>query len=94
MFRAVSSRINFPQLEENVLSLWRKNNTFRRSVDARKGNKRFVFYEGPPTANGKPGIHHVLARVFKDVILRYRAMKGDYTPRIAGWDTHGLPVEL
>jgi len=56
--------------------------------------ERFVFYEGPPTANGRPGIHHVLSRVFKDVILRYRTMKGYYVPRRAGWDTHGLPVEL
>jgi len=94
MFRAVTSKVDFPRLEEAVLGLWRENNTFRQSVDARRGGSRFVFYEGPPTANGSPGIHHVLARVFKDVILRYRTMKGSYAPRIAGWDTHGLPVEL
>ncbi len=94
MFRQVSSQVNFPQVEENILSLWRKNNVFERSVDARQGARRFVLYEGPPTANGSPGIHHVLARVFKDVIPRYKAMKGYYTPRMAGWDTHGLPVEL
>ncbi len=86
--------MNFPQVEESILSLWEKHNVFKRSVDARWSGSRFVFYEGPPTANGSPGIHHVLARVFKDVIPRYRAMKGYYTPRIAGWDTHGLPVEL
>ncbi len=94
MFLPVSSKVNFPQVEENILSLWRNNNVFERSVDARQGAPRFVLYEGPPTANGSPGIHHVLSRVFKDVIPRYKAMKGYYTPRIAGWDTHGLPVEL
>ena len=94
MFQPVSSKVNLPQVEEKILSLWRENNTFERSVEARRGASRFVLYEGPPTANGSPGIHHVLARVFKDVIPRYKAMKGYYTPRIAGWDTHGLPVEL
>lgn len=94
MFHPVSSKVNFPQVEESILSLWKKHNVFERSVDARGSGSRFVFYEGPPTANGSPGIHHVLARVFKDVIPRYRVMKGYYTPRIAGWDTHGLPVEL
>jgi len=94
MFRPVGSKVNFPQVEEGILGLWRKHNVFERSVNARQGGSRFVFYEGPPTANGSPGIHHVLARVFKDVIPRYRVMKGYYAPRIAGWDTHGLPVEL
>ncbi|MFC2017372.1 isoleucine--tRNA ligase [Chloroflexota bacterium] len=94
MFLPVSSQMNFPQVEENILSLWRNKNVFERSVDARRGAPRFVLYDGPPTANGSPGIHHVLSRVFKDVIPRYKAMKGYYTPRIAGWDTHGLPVEL
>ncbi len=94
MFRTVTSQVNFPQLEKSILGVWQKNNIFKRSVDTRRGRSRFVFYEGPPTANGSPGIHHVLARVFKDVILRYRTLKGRYLPRIAGWDTHGLPVEL
>jgi isoleucyl-tRNA synthetase len=94
MFRPVGSKVNFPQFEEKILSFWKSKNVFARSVDARQGSKRFVLYEGPPTANGSPGIHHVLSRVFKDVIPRYKAMKGFYTPRIAGWDTHGLPVEL
>jgi len=94
MFSPVGSRVNFPQLEENILKLWKSKRIFERSVEARQGSPRFVFYEGPPTANGSPGIHHVLARVFKDIIPRYKAMKGYYTPRIAGWDTHGLPVEL
>jgi isoleucyl-tRNA synthetase len=94
MFHTVGSKVNFPQLEENILGLWRNKNVFERSVEARRGGRRFVLYEGPPTANGSPGIHHVLARVFKDVIPRYKAMKGYWTPRIAGWDTHGLPIEL
>ncbi len=94
MFRPVTSRVSFPQVEEGILSLWKKNKVFEQSVEARRGKPRFVFYEGPPTANGSPGIHHVLSRVFKDIILRYQAMKGCYVPRIAGWDTHGLPVEL
>jgi isoleucyl-tRNA synthetase len=94
MFEPVASKVNFPQLEEKVLRFWKEKNVFERSVNARKGGPRFVMFDGPPTANGSPGIHHVLARVFKDAIPRYRTMKGYYVPRIAGWDTHGLPVEL
>jgi isoleucyl-tRNA synthetase len=94
MFHPVNSKTSFPQLEEKIFGLWKNKNVFERSVEARRGGQRFVLYEGPPTANGSPGIHHVLARVFKDVIPRYKAMKGYYAPRIAGWDTHGLPVEL
>ena len=94
MFHPVASRVSFPEMEKSVLDWWESNRIFERSVEAREGRERFVFYEGPPTANGSPGIHHVLARVFKDIIPRYRTMKGYYTPRIAGWDTHGLPVEL
>jgi isoleucyl-tRNA synthetase len=94
MFHPVDSKTSFPQLEEKIFGLWKNKNVFERSVEARRGGQRFVLYEGPPTANGSPGIHHVLARVFKDVIPRYKAMKGYYAPRIAGWDTHGLPVEL
>jgi len=94
MFRPVSSKVNFPQMEENILSLWKDKKAFEQSVDRRQGAPRFVLYEGPPTANGSPGIHWVMPRVFKDIIPRYKAMKGFYTPRIGGWDTHGLPVEL
>ncbi len=94
MFNPVNSRVNFPQLEEKILGWWKSSGIFQRSVEARQGSPRFVLYEGPPTANGSPGIHHVLARIFKDIIPRYKAMKGYYAPRIAGWDTHGLPVEL
>lgn len=94
MFNPVSSRANFPQVEENILKWWGSKDIFERSVAARREGPLFMLYEGPPTANGRPGIHHVLSRVFKDIIPRYKAMKGYYTPRIAGWDTHGLPVEL
>jgi isoleucyl-tRNA synthetase len=94
MFEPVSSRVNFPQNEEKHLEFWKQNHIFEKSVQNREGKPRFVLYEGPPTANGNPGIHHVLARAYKDIITRYKVMKGYYAPRIAGWDTHGLPVEL
>ena len=94
MFEPVNSRVNFPQTEEKLLEFWKQNYIFEKSVQNREGKPRFVLYEGPPTANGSPGIHHVLARAYKDIITRYKVMKGYYAPRIAGWDTHGLPVEL
>ncbi|MBL7166668.1 MAG: isoleucine--tRNA ligase [Dehalococcoidales bacterium] len=94
MFQPVSSRVSFPQVEERILDLWRKNNTFIRSVEERRNGPRFVLYEGPPTTNGKPGVSWVMPRVLKDIIPRYKTMKGYYAPRIGGWDTHGLPVEL
>ncbi|UCB42254.1 MAG: isoleucine--tRNA ligase [Dehalococcoidales bacterium] len=94
MFQPVNSRVNFPQLEETILELWQRNNTFIRSVEAREGGPRFTLYEGPPTTNASPGIHFVMPPIFKDVIPRYKVMKGYYAPRIGGWDTHGLPVEL
>src|SRR6476469_10233275 len=93
-FKEVDNKVNFPRLEENVLDFWKKEKIFEKSLEARKNNQRYVFYEGPPTANGKPGIHHVLARVFKDLFPRYKTMRGYYVPRKAGWDTHGLPVEV
>jgi len=80
--------------EEKTLTFWRENNIFQKTLEKNKGKKQFIFYEGPPTANAKPGLHHVLARVFKDIILRYKTMRGYYVPRRAGWDTHGLPVEI
>jgi len=86
--------INFPKLEEKVLRFWKKNRIFENSIKRRKKKIDFVFYEGPPTANAKPGIHHVLSRVFKDIICRYKTMQGFRVLRRAGWDTHGLPVEL
>jgi len=94
MFEPVNSRANFPQMEDKVLAFWKEHQIFEKSVKAREGKPRFVFYEGPPFANGNPGIHHVLARAYKDVMVRYKVMKGYYVPRIGGWDTHGLPVEL
>lgn len=93
-FKEVDPRQNFPKLEEDILKNWEEKKIFKKSVEQNKDNETFVFFEGPPTANGKPGIHHVLARAFKDVIPRYKTMKGYYVPRKAGWDTHGLPVEL
>ena len=93
-FEHVNPRAELPRMEEDVARLWREEDTFRKSLAHREGAPRFVFYEGPPTANGRPGVHHVLARAFKDVIGRYQTMKGRYVERKAGWDTHGLPVEL
>ena len=94
MFKKVNSKIDFPQLEKDILRYWKEHKIFDKSVEVREGSKRYVFYEGPPTANGSPGIHHVLSRLFKDVVCRYKTMNGYYVPRKAGWDTHGLPVEL
>jgi len=92
------SKFSLPEIEEKVLEFWHTNHIFEKSLALRqaqgKKHKKFVFFEGPPTANGRPGLHHVLARSFKDIILRYKSMRGYYVPRRAGWDTHGLPVEL
>lgn len=94
MFEPVTSKPNFPEIEERVLHFWKEGNIFEKSILARRTQPHFVLYEGPPTANGSPGIHHALSRAFKDVISRYKVMRGYYAPRKAGWDTHGLPVEL
>ena len=94
MFKPVSSRVNFPELDANVLQQWKEKDVFRRTQSERPNAPLFMMYEGPPTANGSPGIHHALSRVFKDVICRYRTMKGFRVQRKGGWDTHGLPVEL
>lgn len=93
-FREVKTGLPFPEMEERILEFWRERDIFRRSVEERRGAKPFVFLEGPPTANGKPGVHHVLARVMKDLVCRYKTMTGHYVVRKAGWDTHGLPVEI
>jgi len=93
-FKEINSKQNFPELEKNILDFWQKNKIFQKSLEKNKDKDKFIFYEGPPTANGKPGIHHVLARAFKDLIPRYQTMKGFYVSRRAGWDTHGLPVEI
>ena len=94
MFKPVSSRVNLPEMEERVLAFWKDRHIFEQSLAIRQNSPRYVFYEGPPTANGRPGIHHVLARAFKDLFPRYHTMKGEFVLRKAGWDCHGLPVEL
>ncbi|MHB0878981.1 MAG: isoleucine--tRNA ligase, partial [Anaerolineae bacterium] len=100
LFSEVTGRVNLPEMEERILRWWKAEHVFERSVrevkDAASGRpaEPWVFYEGPPTANGLPGTHHVLARVFKDLFPRYQTMKGKYVLRKGGWDTHGLPVEL
>ncbi len=94
MFKEVPGKVSLPQMEEEVLKYWKENDTFKKSVARREGGPSYVFYEGPPTANGLPGTHHVLARIFKDLFPRYKTMKGYHALRKGGWDTHGLPVEL
>ena len=94
MFRPVPTDADFTALEEAELARWRQHRIFERSVELRAGADPWVFYEGPPTANGRPGLHHVWARVYKDLFCRYRTMRGYSVPRKAGWDTHGLPVEV
>jgi len=94
VFKPVASKMNYSEMEQGILQFWENRSIFKKSMDSRQGKPQFTLFEGPPTANGIPGIHHVLARVFKDVIPRYKTMKGYYVPRKAGWDTHGLPVEL
>ncbi|HTP57082.1 MAG TPA: class I tRNA ligase family protein [Candidatus Paceibacterota bacterium] len=86
--------LDFKKLEEDVLKFWEENHIFERSLKQREGNEPWVFFEGPPTANGSPGIHHFISRCFKDLFCRYQTMKGRYVLRKGGWDTHGLPVEL
>src|SRR3989475_249786 len=94
MFQEVSTRAGFPDLELAVLAFWKERDIFHKSLKQREGRPPFVFYEGPPTANNLPGIHHVLARALKDLFPRYKTMRGFYVDRKAGWDTHGLPVEI
>ena len=94
MFKEVPSQLNFPELEKRVLRFWEQNHIFEKSVESRDPQKNFVFYEGPPTANGKPGIHHVISRTIKDFVCRFKTMQGYRVERKAGWDTHGLPVEI
>ena len=86
--------LNLSQINKDVLKVWAENNTFEMSLKTREGHPSFIFFEGPPSANGMPGIHHVMARTLKDVICRYKTLQGFYVERKAGWDTHGLPVEL
>ena len=86
--------LNLPQINKDMLADWKAEGLFERSMDVRAGAPAFVFFEGPPSANGMPGIHHVMARTIKDIFCRYKTMKGFQVKRKAGWDTHGLPVEL
>jgi len=94
MFKPVSPKLNVTEMEGGVLRIWKQDSTFAKSVELRSGGPEYVFYEGPPTANGKPGVHHVLARAFKDLFPRYKTMRGYHVSRRGGWDTHGLPVEI
>ena len=94
LYEKVPASVNFVEREKQTEKFWHDNDIFRKSMEQRKGDKTYTFYDGPPTANGKPHIGHVLTRVIKDMIPRYRTMKGYNVPRKAGWDTHGLPVEL
>jgi isoleucyl-tRNA synthetase len=94
MFREVSPKVDFPDLDRRILAFWKQQRIFEQSLALHADAPVYVFYEGPPTANGRPGSHHVLSRIFKDIFPRYKTMRGFNVPRKAGWDTHGLPVEL
>ncbi|MFH1184264.1 MAG: isoleucine--tRNA ligase [Chloroflexota bacterium] len=94
MFKSVPSKLDVSAMEDGILAFWQRQQIFRKTVEQRRGRPEFVFYEGPPTANGQPGVHHVLARAFKDMFPRYKTMRGFHVSRRGGWDTHGLPVEI
>ncbi|MBK7266026.1 MAG: isoleucine--tRNA ligase [Ignavibacteriales bacterium] len=94
MYKPYPENFKYPEIENEVLKFWKEKNIFEKSVESRPADKSFTFYEGPPTANGKPGIHHVMARTLKDLICRYKTLQGYQVQRRAGWDTHGLPVEI
>ena len=93
-FKERNRQLNLSEINKEMLEAWEQASLFEASMKAREGEPTFVFYEGPPSANGMPGIHHVMARTIKDIICRYKTMKGFHVKRKAGWDTHGLPVEL
>ena len=94
MYKSLPEKLSYPLLEHKVLEFWEQNSIFERSLEIRKGSPIFAFYEGPPTVNGKPGIHHLMARTIKDTVCRFKTMQGYLVRRQAGWDTHGLPVEI
>lgn len=94
MFKQNLDKAGYPEIEERILEFWKQNKIFEKSVTSKDASKSFTFYEGPPTANGKPGIHHVMARTLKDLVCRYKTLQGYKVERKAGWDTHGLPVEI
>jgi isoleucyl-tRNA synthetase len=93
-FQDVTARVDFPALDARILEFWKTHDIFHKSLEGREAAPLYVFYEGPPTANGRPGAHHIISRIFKDLFPRYKTMRGYRVPRKAGWDTHGLPVEL
>jgi isoleucyl-tRNA synthetase len=94
VFKELSERLSYPAIEQEILAFWKEHGIFAQSITAREGRPGFTFYEGPPTANGRPGIHHVMSRTLKDLVCRYKTMRGYQVHRKAGWDTHGLPVEI
>lgn len=94
MYKQFSDKIDYPALEKEILDFWKSNDIFQKSLEIRKDSPWFSFYDGPPTVNGNPGVHHLIARALKDMICRYKTMTGHYVRRQAGWDTHGLPVEI
>ncbi|MEW6507055.1 MAG: isoleucine--tRNA ligase [Bacteroidota bacterium] len=94
MFKQIGDKINYPEIEERILKFWQENNIFEKSISSRDKNNPYTFYEGPPTVNGRPGIHHVMARTLKDLVCRYKTLQGYRVHRKAGWDTHGLPIEI
>src|SRR3989344_656494 len=93
-FKKINSQLNLPEQEEAILKFWDKEKVFEQSLAARAKGKSYVFFEGPPTANAKPGLHHLISRYFKDIFPRFKTMQGFLVERKAGWDTHGLPVEI
>jgi isoleucyl-tRNA synthetase len=94
VFNELSDKLNYPDLDREILKFWDERDIFRKSISLREGRPGFTFFEGPPTANGRPGIHHVMSRTLKDLVCRYKTMRGFQVHRKAGWDTHGLPVEI
>ena len=94
MYKKVDTSLDFVAREQEIVKFWKENKIFEKSIEKNEGGEEFSFFDGPPTANGKPHIGHVLTRVMKDLIPRYHTMKGKHVLRKAGWDTHGLPVEL
>lgn len=94
MFKELTDKLSYPEVEKEILKFWKENRIFEKSISSREGRPGFTFYEGPPTANGRPGIHHVMSRTLKDLVCRYKTMRGYQVHRKAGWDTHGLPVEI
>ncbi|MCX8055723.1 MAG: class I tRNA ligase family protein, partial [Ignavibacteria bacterium] len=94
MFNSLPEKISYPEIEKSILNFWKEHKIFEKTLENADKSKVYSFYEGPPTVNGKPGIHHMMARTIKDTICRFKTMQGYYVRRQAGWDTHGLPVEI